>query len=207
MLGDKSIYKDKKPWFYIMLFVLIATGIIGGFLLYRAMNKPAEVQGTSQTIAETQQGVKIAANKAGYRLDDGQAKEISTTIREIRTTEKEPVYIVQTTGKDVKKDSEQARRDNKADFAIVTDKDNPDKVVDLNSIEKDSKVELQQYNIQAYKPVIRTISIAPDFNGKAVKQADFTISKKITKDGQYLGVGVGYDFEDKKALVKFSYSW
>ena len=75
MLGDKSIYKE--PWFYIMLFVLIATGIIGGFLLYRAMNKPAEVQGTSQTIAETQQGVKIAANKAGYRLDDGQAKEIS----------------------------------------------------------------------------------------------------------------------------------
>ena len=132
---------------------------------------------------------------------------MAATIREIRTVEKEPVYIVQTTGEKVQKDSEQARKDNKADFAIITDKQDPDKVVDITSIEKDSKVELNQYNIQAYKPVIRTVSIAPDFQGKGVKQADVTISKKITKDGQYIGLGVGYDFQDNRALVKISYSW
>lgn len=86
-------------------------------------------------------------------------------------------------------------------FAIVTDKNNPDKVVSMNDIEKDSKVELNQYNIQAYKKVIRTIDVT--FN----KQATFTISRKITNDGQYLGIGAGYDWENNRVIAKLSYSW
>ncbi|MCR5177181.1 MAG: hypothetical protein K6C05_10105, partial [Anaerovibrio sp.] len=52
---------------------------------YRAYNQPVEVQSIPQTIAETPQGVKIAADKAGYSLDTGQAKQVATAIREIRT--------------------------------------------------------------------------------------------------------------------------
>ncbi|WP_296734348.1 hypothetical protein [Anaerovibrio sp.] len=77
----------------------------------------------------------------------------------------------------------------------------------MNKLDKSDKVELNQYNIQAYKPVIRTVSIKPDINDKGVKQVNFSISKKITKDGQYLGVGVGYDIKDKRALLNISYSW
>jgi hypothetical protein len=190
----------KEPWFYATVFLLTVI-IIGGFFLYKHLTKPSEVQGTSQAIAETQQGVKITADKAGYSLDNGQAKQVATTIREIRETQKEPVYIVQTTGKEVVKDSEQARKDNKADFSIVTDKNNPDKVVDLKGIESDKKVQLNQYNIQAYKKVIRTIEYSSN------KQATFTISRKITDDGQYIGIGAGYDFDNKRVIAKVSYSW
>ena len=181
--------------------IMIVAFFICGFLIYRAMNKPVEVQGTSQTIAETPQGVKITAEKAGYSLDSGQAKEVATVIREIRTENKEPLYVVQTTGKEVAKESEQARKDNKADFAIVTDKNNPDKVVSMNDIEKDSKVELNQYNIHCYKKVIRTIDVTSN------KQATFTISRKITNDGQYIGIGAGYDWENNRVIAKLSYSW
>ena len=190
----------KDKWQYAMVGLLIISLITCGVLLYKCM-KPTEVQGTSQTIAETQQGVKIAGNKAGITLDDGQAKQVSTTIKEIRETQKEPVYIVQTTGKEVVKESEQARKDNKADFAIVTDKDNPDKVVNLKGIESAEKVQLNQYNIQAYKKVIRTIEYTSN------KQATFTISRKITDNGQYIGIGAGYDFDNKRVIAKISYSW
>lgn len=198
--------KDTKGFFWLCCLLVICILAIG-IAIYMGYHKDKEVQGTSQTIAETQQGVKIVANKSGYRLDDGQAKEISTTIREIRTTEKEPVYIVQTTGEKAQKDSEQAKQDNKADFAIVTDRNDPDKVVNLEKLEKDQKVELNQYNIQAYKPILRTVSITPDIQDKGIKQVNFSISKKITKDGQYIGVGTGYDFQDHRVLVNLSYTW
>ena len=192
---------NKNKYLNVALALMIIVFFINGYLLYRAINKPVEVQETSQTIAETPQGVKITAEKAGYNLDSGQAKEVATVIREIRTENKEPLYVVQTTGKEVAKESEQARKDNKADFAIVTDKNNPDKVVNMNDIEKDSKVELNQYNIQAYKKVIRTIDVTSN------KQATFTISRKITNDGQYLGIGAGYDWENHRVIAKVSYSW
>lgn len=192
---------NKNKYLNVALALMIIVFFINGYLLYRAINKPVEVQGTSQTIAETPQGVKITADKAGYNLDNGQAKEVATVIREIRTENKEPLYVVQTTGKEVAKESEQARKDNKADFAIVTDKNNTDKVVNMNDIEKDSRVELNQYNIHCYKKVIRTIDVTSN------KQATFTISRKITNDGQYLGIGAGYDWENHRVIAKLSYSW
>lgn len=198
---------NQNKYLNVALALMIIVFFINGYLLYRAMNKPLEVQGTSQTIAETPTGTKIAAEKAGFRIDTGQAKEISTSIKEIRTEQLEPVYIVTTTGKDAVKESEQARKDNKADFAIVTDKNNPDSKVELGTLEKDKKVELNQFNIQAYKPVIRTVSITPDISDKGIRQVNFSIAKKITKDGQYLGVGVGYDIKDKRMLMNISYSW
>ena len=205
MYEDNPIYKNKLFW--LGIFVLTILLFAGGYIIYRAYNQPVEVQSIPQTIAETPQGVKIAADKAGYSLDTGQAKQVATAIREVRIENKEPLYVVNTSGKDAAKASEQARKDNKADFAIVADKSNPDKAVDLNKIDNAAKVELQQYNIQAYKPVIRTVSVTPDIKEKAIRQVNFTISKKVTKDGQYLGIGVGYDLKDNRALINLSYSW
>jgi len=193
--------KVKSILVYVAAFLLVVALCISGFLIYKAMNKPVEVQGTSQTIVETPTGNKIAAEKAGFKIDSGQAKEVATTIREIRTEQREPVYIVTTTGKEAAKESEQARKDNHADYSLVTDKNDPDKKVELDKLDKDAKVELNQYNIQAFKKVIRTIDVSSN------KEATFTISRKITNDGQYLGVGAGYDWENNRVIAKISYSW
>lgn len=189
--------KKYLPYVAFILFFIVLVWAVNNYF-----KEPAEVQGTSQAVTETETGVKVTAEKAGYKLDSGQANQVATVIREIRTENREPVYVVNTTGKEAQKESEQARKDNKADFSIVTDKDNPDYKVDLSKLDDNSKVTLNQYNIKAYKSVIRTIDYAP-----VNKQVTFTVSKKITNDGQYLGVGAGYDFEDNRFIAKISYSW
>ena len=163
----------------ILLIALVA-------MVWFYINKPVEVVGTTQNIAETPKGVEIAGEKANVKLNEGQSKEVAQYIKEVRVKEIEPQYVVQTTGKTVKQDSEQAKKDNKADFAIVTNKDKPDEKVDLDKFDKNQKIELQQYNVQAYKKVLRTVEYEP-----IQKQATFSISKKITNDGQYIGVGAG----------------
>lgn len=179
----------------ILLCVLICWGI------WKVTHKTELVQGTSQQVVETAKGVEIAGEKAGYKLDKGQSQQIAQTIREIHTERIVPEYVVTTKGSEVKTVSEQARKDNHADFSLVTDKNDPEKTVDLNKIDKDAKVELNQYNIQAYKKVIRTIDVQSN------KQATLTISRKITNDGQYLGIGAGYDWENNRVIAKVSYSW
>ena len=124
-----------------------------------------------------------------------------------RTTKKEPVYIVNTTGEKAPAAASEARKEAKADFAIITDKNNPDKQVQLEELKKDQPVELNQYNVQAYKPVIRTLTISPDIEGKKLEQINFSVSKKINKKGEYIGIGAGYDIIDKRALLNISYSW
>lgn len=205
---DNNKKKIKKVALYILVIIMLIASAVAGFYLYKALVGPKDiVTDVPQTVVETTQGAKITANKAGYNIDDGQAKEVAKVIREIRTENKEPLYVVNTNGKEVKQQTEQAKKDNKADFAIVTDRNNPDKAVDLNKIDKDTKVELNQYNVQAYKPVIRTISVTPDFGDNNIRQVGFSIAKKVTKDGQYLGIGTGYDFKDKRVLVSLTYSW
>lgn len=205
MQQQKSIYKE--PWFYVVIACVLISLLVGGWLIYRAMNKPAEVQGTSQTIAETPTGVKIAADKAGYNINNGQAKEIATAIREIRTESKEPVYVINTTGKEAKAQAEQAKKDNKADFAIITDKNNPDRQVDLAKLEKEKTVELNQYNIQCYKKYLRQVEVGRSNDG--YNEVGFSISKKITNDGQYIGLGIADEWKDSdnRIWVKVVYTW
>jgi len=60
---------------------------------------------------------------------------------------------------------------------------------------------LNQYNILAYKKVIRDITIDPPFSGitpNGINEADYGVSRKITNDGKYFGVVGGYDFDNKK---------
>lgn len=154
----------------------------------------------SQQQAETPVGVQQASDNV--ELDYGQAKQVSETIKEIRVTEKEPVYIIQTTGSEAKEVSENVVKQEKADFAIVTDKDNSEKAVELDKLDKDATVNLNQYNIKAYKNHINTVEYYP-----SEKTIGYTHQWKVSKSGHYMGVGVDYDTDDNKVMAKVTYSW
>ncbi|MBP3231074.1 MAG: hypothetical protein J6M33_02115 [Anaerovibrio sp.] len=190
----------------VVVLLIAATGL---WLYNRYFKADETIVQESQTTAETPAGVQRAAEKAGVTVDSDQAKAVAKEIKYIYETQKEPVYIVKTTGAEVQTAASTARKEAKADFSIITDKNNPTKEVTLEELQKEKAqpVELNQYNIQAYKPVIRTISITPDLKERGVRQVNFSIARKVTKDGQYVGVGVGYDIVDKRALVNLSYSW
>lgn len=169
-------------------------------MVYR---EPPKIETTmSQQQAETPVGVQQASENAHVKLDYGQATQVSEIIREVRVTEKEPVYVIQTTGSEAKDVSESVAKQEKADFAIVTDKDNLEKAVELDKLAKDTTVNLNQYNVQAYKKHINTIEYYP-----AEKTVGYTHQWKVSKNGHYMGVGVDYDTDDKRIMAKVTYSW
>lgn len=170
--------------------------------IYSYINQPHEVTTETQTHAETVQGVQTAADNAKIKLEESQKKEVVETIKEIRTTEQVPVYIVQTTGKEVVKETEKAVKDNKADFAIVTSKDNPDEKIDLEKIPEDTKVELNQYNINAFKKQLNTISYTPQ-----EKVVEYVHQWKVSDSGHYIGAGIAQDLDDNKTYLKVTYTW
>ena len=161
-----------------VIMVLICAAWLAIFVYIKFFKTDNTVVQQSQHQAETPAGVQYDAEKAGTKVDKTQATQISKEIKYIYDTKKEPVYVVQTTGENAKAASSEARKEAKADFAIVTDRNDPDKEVNLDKLEKDQKVELNQYNIQAYKPVLRTVSITPDIQDKGIKQVNFSISKR-----------------------------
>lgn len=183
-----------------MVFLLVGIS----FLVYVAWKDlTTEIVSTmSQQQAETPVGVQSAADNANVKLDARQAKEVSTVIREIRTTEKEPIYVIQTTGENAKEESEKTASQERADFAIVTDKNNPEKEVNLEDLDKDTKVELNQYNVQAFKKHLNTIEYQP-----TEKVVGYAHQWKVTDSGRYIGVGADYDIDDKKVYAKITYSW
>lgn len=168
---------------------------------------PKLVTPMTQLQAEAPAGVEKAADNAGIKLQRSQAKEAAEEVRYIYEIKKEPAYIVNTTGEKAPAAASEARKEAKADFAIITDRNNPDKQVQLEELKKDQPVELNQYNVQAYKPVIRTVTISPDIEGKKLEQITFSISKKINKKGEYIGIGAGYDIINKRTLLNISYTW
>ena len=187
-------------------FVFGCVAVIAAALLFiiDTTLKPAPEPVTTipQQQAETPAGVEKAANNAHIKLDSGQTKQVSETIREIRVTEKEPVYIIQTTGDKAQEASEKASKQEKADFSIVTDKHHPDESVELDKLDENETVNLNQYNIQAYKKQLNTIEYQP-----WEKTIGYTHSWKVSKSGKYLGVGADYDIDDKRVLAKVTYSW
>ena len=165
--------------------------------------EPPKIETTMpQQQAETSVGVQQASENAHVKLDYGQATQVSEIIKEIRVTEKEPVYVIQTTGSEAKDISENVVKQEKADFAIVTDKDNSEKAVELDKLDKDTIVNLNQYNIKAYKNHINTIEYYPE-----EKTVGYTHQWKISKSGKYMGVGVDYDTDDGRVMAKVTYSW
>lgn len=193
---------------YSVIVIAIILLVLLGFYFFDKHKPPEKETGMSQVQAETEAGINTATHNAQVPLSATQAKEVVTQIREIHTTEQVPIYVVQSTGSAVSQDVEQAREDNKADFSVVTDLNCPDEEVKLDELDKDAKVELNQYNVQAYKPVIRQIEAGKVAGGDGFMIGG-SISQKVTKDGQYLGIGADYIRHDGEdiAVVKIIYSF
>lgn len=185
---------------------LIAIALFAWYYLQSSKEEKVTVMPIEK--AETVEGVQEASSKANVSMSNMQTKEVVTQIKEIRTTEQVPVYVVQSKGATVKEDTKKAQEDAKADFSIVTGKDS-DEVATLDEIPSDAKVELNQYNVQAYKPVIRQIEVGKSLDETKSSMVGFTVSKKISKDGQYLGVGFDHIWNDSDRIemVKVVYSW
>lgn len=196
---------------------IVTIGLILAVLLlaynnYLQKQAISKVTFSSQEQAETAAGVHQAAADADVKLDAGQEKEISTVIKEIRTTEQVPVYVVQTTGANLNEATETARKRAEADFSIVTrdttSTDTTDKILPseasqtAEAITDNTPVTLNQYNIQAYKKHINTIEYQP-----WEKAIGYTHQWKVSKSGRYIGVGADYDIDDKRAYAKVVYSW
>jgi hypothetical protein len=100
-----------------------------------------------------------------------------------------------------------------ADFAVVTDPKNPDKAIDLNEIARlpaRTDVTFNEYNVFAYKKVIRGINVYTSFTGitpTGVSEITYDVSRKITNNGKYLGVVTGGEFDDKKAKIGIRYTY
>lgn len=186
----------KLEVFVVLELILIA------FALYHLLKPPETITVMPQEQAETTQGVKQASENAHVEIDSAQAQEIASTIREIRVVEKAPEYTVQTTGDKAQEASEKAQKAAGADFAIVTNKDTTQEVKQLDELPDDTQVTLNQYNVQAYKKHINTIEYQP-----TEKVVGYTHQWKVSKSGHYMGVGADYDIDDKKVMMKITYSW
>ena len=186
----------KLEVFVVLELILIA------FALYHLLKPPETITVMPQQQAEITQGVKQASENAHVEIDNAQAQEIASTIREIRVVEKAPEYAVHTTGDKAQEASEKAQEAAGADFAIVTNKDTAQEAKPLDELPADTQVTLNQYNVQAYKKHINTIEYQP-----TEKVVGYTHQWKVSKSGRYMGVGADYDIDDKKIMMKVTYSW
>ena len=176
------------------------------FGVYGCMHPAQTVTQESQQEAETPAGVEQAADRAHVPISNDQANDAATQIKYIYEHDVQPVYTITTTGSKVQKVAETAQNDAGADFSIITDKSDPNSKVDISAIPATSTVELNQYNVQAYKKVLHTVDVGTnDFRG--VDEVGYMVSRKISKDGKYMGVGASYNVENKKTLVRLSYTW
>jgi hypothetical protein len=193
-----------KTKLIIVAFIIIVVGI-GGYFLWRHFHQQQPVIGESQVQAETTQGVDLAAHNNQIKMMQDQLDSAAQQIAALKN--KPPDTIIQTVPYEVTKVVTQEVEKREADFGIVTDPNNSDKPVDLQEVAKlpaDTPVTLNQYNVFAYKKVIRGIDVYPSFTGIAptgLGEVTYDVSRKITNDGKYIGVVGGYDFDDKK--VKF----
>lgn len=200
----KEILLNIKNWLAghkLEVFVVLELILIA-FALYHLLKPPETITVMPQEQAETTQGVKQASENTHVEIDNAQAQEIASTIREIRVVEKAPEYAVQTTGDKAQEASEKAQEAARADFAIVTNKDTTQEAKQLDELPADTQVTLNQYNVQAYKKHINTIEYQP-----TEKVVGYTHQWKVSKSGHYMGVGANYDIDDKKVMMKITYSW
>ncbi|WP_094605323.1 hypothetical protein SPSIL_002780 [Sporomusa silvacetica DSM 10669] len=186
---------------------------VAGWLLYQHYHQPQPVTSESQAQAETPEGMDLAAKNAHVTMLQSQLNEAAKQIAELKN--KPPDTIVKTVPYEVTKTIEVERQKSGADFAIVTDSVNPDKQVNLQevaSLPEDTSVTLNQYNVFAYKKVIRGVNMYPNLGKLAqgkCKLDEITgdISRRITKDGKYIGAVAGYDFKHDHAKAGIRYSF
>ena len=201
-----------KTWVYAhrriigaIIFGILA--IIVAVLLFRGCKtEPQKVTVEPQTQAQTEAGVEKAADNAQIPVSREQAQDAAQEIRYIYEHDTKPEYTIITTGGDVEKQAQAAQERAGADFSIVASQDGSK--ADVASINKDKPVELNQYNVQAYKQVLHTVEVSPDIDGgRGVAEVGYSVSHKVSSDGKYLGVGASYNFDNNKAYVKMTYTW
>ena len=178
-----------------------------GFLVWHLAHPPQTVTTESQTQAETPAGVEQAANQAHVPISNDQAQQTASQIKYIYSHDVQPVYTITTTGDNAEKQAQAAQNSAGADFSIITNKSDPNSKVDIRAIPSTSTVELNQYNVQAYKKTLHTIEVMPDIQNKSVDEVGYTVSRKISNDGKYIGVGASYNIDNHKTMVKLSYTW
>jgi hypothetical protein len=194
--------------------ILYAVGIILVAVLavvaWRYVHRPEPVTTETQVQAQTVQGVDRAANNAHITLTPDQSQQTADRIKYIYTHDVQPVYTITTTGANAEKQAQAAQKAAGADFSIVTNKSAPDTKTDLKTLPASSTVELNQYNVQAYKKVLHTVEVSPDIDCTGIKgvgEVGYTVSRKVSDSGQYVGVGASYNVENHKAMLKVSYTW
>ena len=185
----------------VVLLVVIAV------LLFRGCKtEPQKVTVEPQSEAQTETGVEKAADKAQVPISRQQAQDAAQEIRYIYQHDDPPEYTIVTTGGDVERQAQAAQERAGADFSIVASDDG--EKADVTSISKDKPVELNQYNVQAYKKVLHTVEVSPDIEGgRGIAEVGYSVSRKVSSDGKYVGVGASYNFDSNKAYVKMTYTW
>ena len=189
----------------ILSFILITLICIVGYFTYKHFHPAQLVTSESQQQAETPAGISLAAHNAKVGLVQDQLNQASQQIAVLKNLP--PNIIIKTVPYEVEKTVTQYVKTSGADFAIVTDPANPTKQVDLKEVAKlpaITDVTLNQYNVFAYKKIIREVTVYPSFTGitpSGVSEVDVGISRKITNNGVYLGAVAGYEFDDKKAKI------
>lgn len=181
--------------------------VVVAVLIFRGCKTdPRKVTVEPQTQAQTEAGVEKAADNAQIPVSREQAQDAAQEIRYIYEHDTQPEYTIITTGGDVEKQAQAAQERSGADFSIVASTDGTP--ANTASISKDKPVELNQYNVQAYKKVLHTVEVSPDIDGgRGIAEVGYTVSRKVSRDGKYLGVGASYNFDSNKAYVKMTYTW
>lgn len=201
----EKIRSIAKKYPYLLTIAVVLLVCIAGYFVWRS-HQAQPVTTESQVQAETPAGVEQAADRTHVSISNDQAQQAASQIKYIYSHDVQPVYTITTTGSKAQEAAETAQNDAGADFAIVTNKSDPNKKIDVSAIPATSKVELNQYNVQAYKKTLHTVEVGTN-DMKCVDEVGYTVSKKISKDGKYIGVGASYNFDDEKAMVKVSYTW
>ena len=200
-----------KTWVYAhrrivsgILFGILA--VVIAVLLFRGCKtEPQKVTVEPQVEAQSEAGVEKAADNAQVPVSRQQAQDAAQEIHYIYEHDTKPEYTIITTGGDVEKQAQAAQERAGADFSIVASTDGAP--ANTASISKDRPVELNQYNVQAYKRVLHTVEVSPDIEGRGIAEVGYSVSRKVSSDGKYLGVGASYNFDNDKAYVKMTYTW
>lgn len=187
--------------------VLCVLLVVIAVLLFRGCKtEPQKVTVEPQSEAQTETGVEKAADNAQVPVSREQAQDAAQEIRYIYKHDTKPEYTIITTGGDVERQAQAAQERAGADFSIVASDDG--EKADVASTGKDKPVELNQYNVHAYKKVLHTVEVSPDIEGgRGVAEVGYTVSHKVSRDGKYLGIGASYNFDSNKAYVKMTYTW
>lgn len=193
-----------------MIVTILILGV-AEYFLYQYLHPAQPVTAESQQQAETPAGISLAAHNAKVGLMQDQLDSAGKQIALLKNLP--PDVIIKTVPYQVEKTVVQYVKTSGADFAIVTDPKNPDKVVDLKEVAKlpaTTPITLNEYNIKAYKKVIRGVTLYPSFAGitpSGLKEIEGDISRKISKDGKYIGIAGSYNFEHKEAMTGLRFTF